>query len=69
MLFLIFVQNNYYFLNMFILSTKMRENKKNHICICASTNALSHAIHLCKDVYNTTISYIINNIIICEING
>ena len=36
----------------------MRENEKNHICICASTNALSHGIHLYKDVYNTTISYI-----------
>ena len=44
---------------MFILSTKMRENEENHICIHATTNALSHRIHLYKDVYNTTIRYII----------
>ena len=37
----------------------MRENLKYHICICASINALSHRIHLYKDIYNTTISYII----------
>ena len=38
---------------------KMRENEENHICIHATTNALSHRIHLYKDVYNTTIRYII----------
>ena len=46
----------------------MRENKKKQICICASINALSHRIHLYKNLYNTTkLYYMIINIIICKI--
>ena len=33
---------------MFILSTKMGKIYKMHMYICASTNALSHRIHMYK---------------------